>query len=61
MTVRPIDLSGQNVLKGEVERMKRELPELIAYQQLRAQLTKAHFDALVSQGFSAEQALELCK
>ncbi len=61
MTVRPIDLSGKNVLKGEVERMKRELPELIAYPQTRAQLTKAYHDALVQQGFSAEQALELCK
>lgn len=38
--------------------MKQEIHEL---SQLMAGITKKKFDALVAQGFTPEQALELCK
>lgn len=48
-------------LKADLEKMKRQVPELMEYFAVRAKLTKAHFDGLVEAGFTPEQALELCK
>lgn len=43
------------------EAMKRQLPVMIEYAATIAKLRKAYFDAHLAEGFSAEQALELCK
>lgn len=48
-------------LKADLEKLKRQMPELIEYAAIRAGLMKASFDGLVGAGFTPEQALELCK
>lgn len=51
----------KNELKAAIRTMRDNLPDMIEHMNLMAQLHKAKFDALKEQGFSDEQALELCK
>ena len=51
----------KNELAANLEQVKRNLPFMLEYSRIKAQLAKADFDAYVKQGFSEEQALELCK
>lgn len=44
-----------------LEAMKRNLPILLEYASLQAQLKRAKFLALVKEGFSEQQAIELVK
>lgn len=41
--------------------MRRTLPLLTEYHQLDAKIKRAKYDALLAEGFSPDQALELCK
>ncbi|URA06779.1 hypothetical protein QAY89_gp14 [Xanthomonas phage Langgrundblatt1] len=41
--------------------MRRNLDNFIAHAKLTAAVKRAYFDALVKEGFTAEQALELTK
>ena len=41
--------------------LKKDLPVHLESQTILAQVLKAKFDALIGEGFSVEQALELCK
>ena len=50
-----------NELKEAIKIMKEEMSELIEHTKLMAQLTKVKYDALVEQGFTPEQAIELSK
>lgn len=59
--MKPIELQARNDMRAAVEQMKRHLPELIEYAKLQAKIRKAHYDALLAEGFTAEQAIELCK
>lgn len=47
---------AQNLLKA-----KEDIPMMMEAIAIQAQLTRAKFNALVSQGFTPEQALELSK
>lgn len=40
--------------------MKKNLPYLIEYAKLLAEMRKASYDAHMEQGFSEEQAMKLC-
>ena len=51
----------QDKLRGEVEKLKRLLPLLIENNALLAKMQRAKFVAYVDEGFTAEQALILCK
>lgn len=44
-----------------IKRMNDELPFIIETLANHAKLTKAEYDALISEGFKPEEALELCK
>ena len=50
-----------NMTKDMVRKLRSELPVMIEYMAVMAELQRAKFDALKSQGFTDEQALELCK
>ncbi len=58
--IRPINTKPDE-LAGAVENMKRQMPLMLEHMALVAQLKHAYFSALVKQGFTAEQALELSK
>lgn len=54
----PRDLSHAEKLVAE---FKRNMSALLEYQAMRAKLQRAHYLALITEGFTREQALELTK
>jgi hypothetical protein len=44
-----------------LDRLLNEIPNMIEHIQIMAQLTKVKYDALIAEGFTETQALELCK
>lgn len=52
--------NGVNKMAVNVEKMKNEMPFLIQYVQMVANLRKKSYDAHIKEGFTPEQALSLC-
>lgn len=52
---------SQVTLAQAVKKLRDNLPALLEMEQLHARLTRNKFLALVQQGFTEQQALELCK
>lgn len=50
-----------NEMKEAVRQLKSVMPDMIEHLILMAELTKVKYDALVQQGFTEAQALELSK
>ena len=48
-------------IKDAIRDMQAQLPYIVAGQQAMAKATRAKYLALVEEGFSASEALELCK
>ena len=48
-------------LAEHVRNLEKEIPHLIKHNELMAKLLWAKYSALLDQGFTKEQALELCK
>ena len=48
-------------LQKNVEIMRENLPAIIEYQRIMAQIKRARFTALTQEGFTQEQALYLCQ
>lgn len=42
---------------GEAEAMKRALPAFLEYIEVKAQVQRTHYLALIKQGFTAEEAI----
>lgn len=42
---------------GDVEAMKRHLPQYLEWIEAKAVIQRTHYDALVKQGFKPEEAL----
>jgi hypothetical protein len=50
-----------DVASDVIKRMWADIPFLIQYFAVTARLTREKFDAMKKEGFSDEQAIELCK
>jgi hypothetical protein len=50
-----------NELKEALRTLKVNLPEMQEYLKIHAQMIKWKYDALLEEGFSKEQAIELCR
>ena len=48
-------------MRAAVESFKRNLPSYVEMAAVMAEIRRAHYDAYVKQGFTENQALELCK
>jgi hypothetical protein len=60
--VHAIDGGGvQDNAREELRKLQANLQIILDAQQYVATITRAKYDALVDQGFTSAQALELCK
>lgn len=48
-------------LKGSIEKLRRILPDLIEHTKLVAKVKRAAYAAYIEEGFTPQEALELCK
>lgn len=48
-------------MRAALDMLHENLEIMMEYEHLQAKLTRAKYDAMIEQGFTAEQALELCK
>jgi hypothetical protein len=53
--------SNPSITKDAIRQLREELPTIIEFYSIYAEMIHAKFEALKSQGFTQEQALELCK
>lgn len=56
-----VKLEPPNQIHGEVEKFQRNTPHLIQHVRAMAKIRRASYLALVEEGFTEAQALELCK
>jgi len=47
--------------KRILENLIKHLPEILKYSKVRAEICRSDYLAYVNQGFTEEQALELCR
>lgn len=57
---RVVDLPVQNPTKALSEEIRRNLPTLIANADIIAKIRRANYEALVREGFTEAQAMDLC-
>ena len=50
----------ENKVKSSLSEMKRNLPDILEYSIIIAKIRKANYDAYIKEGFTKQQALELC-
>lgn len=59
--ITPLPQIEADKLRAAVEAMRRTLPLMIEYEKLNAQVRRARYLALVAEGFTPEEALEIVK
>lgn len=52
---------NKDELKGILEQLIRDLPSILKCSKIRAEICRSDYLACINQGFTEEQALELCK
>lgn len=55
-----VPLGAKNELAGAISKMERDVPVLIGHAILTAKIKRAYYEALVREGFTEGQALQLC-
>jgi len=62
MTDKPtiVQLDPKNEMKAGLEAFRRDLDSLTEHARMVAHVKRAYFEALTDEGFTDEQALELC-
>jgi hypothetical protein len=55
-----VDLPSRDPLQAAVDNMARVLPAMIEHVEMLAKLRRRAYLALVREGFTKEQALDLC-
>lgn len=58
--MKPIDMPERNELRAGIEYMRRHIGDIIEHAKIQAKVKKATYDALVAEGFTEAQALQLC-
>jgi len=53
--------TGGMCLSDALKSLAKDMPMLIAYEVYKAKITRAKYDALIAEKFTAKQAIELCK
>ena len=62
MTDKPVAIpTSKDEFKGALEALTRNAPQLIAYHALLAKIRRKSYLAHIKEGFTEDQALELCK
>ncbi|POF95113.1 hypothetical protein BGP83_11105 [Pseudomonas putida] len=51
----------KNAMRAHVDLLRRNMPEQIEAMQLMAKIRRAQYLALVAEGFTEAQAIEICK
>lgn len=52
---------GPSKLRESLADMREQMPALLEYVVMTAQLTRARYNALRKEGFTEKQAIELCR
>jgi len=61
MTVKPVDFTKGTLLEAQLEQAYREVPQYIKTTKFVAKMCRIRYNAYLKEGFTAEQALFLCK
>ena len=56
-----VNLPQRDEMLAAVEELRRAAPALMQAAPIIAKIRRAHFVALVAEGFTADQALDLCR
>jgi hypothetical protein len=56
-----VPLQTKDEMKAGIDAMKRNMPIILEHMALVASMKRTYYLALVEQGFTEAQALELCK
>lgn len=61
MSIREVPIQERDSMLAHVAMMRRNLPAMLEMLAIDAQMRRAKYNALIKEGFSDQQALELCK
>ena len=59
--IKLLETGGKNESLSAIRALKRDLPTIMEQVYVVAEIRRASYNAHIAQGFTPEQALELCK